>query len=107
MSELDRRVYELHSKVMNEFMGGKCYDVDESLVIDCIRDALTSIGLSINDVTLFDLDGNVTNNISNAKYVRVTTTSNYVSGEQIFTFALIKLRNKYRVLYLQSAVKES
>ena len=106
MGELDRRIYELHSKVMNEFMSGKCYDVDEPLVIDCIKDTLAGIGLSINDVTLFDLDGNVTNDISNARYVRVITTSNYVGGEQIFTFALIKLRNKYRVLYLQSAVKE-
>ncbi|ADN51748.1 hypothetical protein [Vulcanisaeta distributa] len=106
MSGLDKRVYELHSRVMSEFMGGRCYDVDETLVIDCIRDALTDIGLSVNDVVLFDIDGNVTNEISNAKYVRVTTTSNYVNGEQIFTFALIKLRNKYRVLYLQSAVKE-
>ncbi|WP_054855887.1 hypothetical protein [Vulcanisaeta sp. JCM 16161] len=91
---------------MSEFMGSKCYDVDETLVIDCIKDALTSIGLSVNDVTLFDIDGNVTNNISNARYVRVSTTSNYVNGEQIFTFALIKSRNRYRVLYLQSAVKE-
>ena len=96
----------MHSKVMSEFMGGKCYDVDEDLVLDCIRDALTEVGLRVNDVTLFDIDGNVTNNISNARYVRVTTTSNYVSGEQIFTFALIRSRNRYRVLYLQSAVKE-
>ncbi len=106
MSGLDRRIYELHSKVMSEFMGGKCYDIDEALVIDCIREALTGIGLRISDITLFDIDGNITSNIDNAKYVRVTTTSNYVNGEQIFTFALIKLRNKYRVLYLQSAVKE-
>ncbi|WP_054842533.1 hypothetical protein [Vulcanisaeta distributa] len=107
MSGLDRRVYELHSKVMNEFMSGKCYDIDEALVIDCIKDTLTNIGLSVNDIVLFDIDGNVTNEIGNARYVRVTTTSNYVNGEQIFTFALIKLRNRYRVLYLQSAVKES
>ncbi|MGC9180662.1 MAG: hypothetical protein ACP5GZ_10740 [Vulcanisaeta sp.] len=106
MSNLDKRVYELHSRVMSEFMGGRCYDVDESLVIDCIKDVLTGIGLSINDVTLFDIDGNVAKDINSAKYVRVTATSNYINGEQIFTFALLKFRDKYRVLYLQSAIKE-
>ncbi len=106
MGEVSKRVYEIHGRVMNEFMGSKCYDIDETLVLDCIKDALTDIGLSVKDITLFDLDGNVTQEFSNARYVRVTTTSKEVNGEQIFTFALIKIRNKYRVLYLQSALKE-
>ncbi|MFP3173480.1 MAG: hypothetical protein RXR44_02835 [Vulcanisaeta sp.] len=107
MSEVDRRIYELHRKIMNEFMGGKCYDIDESFVIDCIENVFTNTGLSIKDITLFDIDGNIVNSINNARYVRVVAEGKGVGGDQIFTLALIRIRNSYRVLYLQSAVRES
>ncbi|WP_054857346.1 hypothetical protein [Vulcanisaeta sp. JCM 16159] len=106
MSNLNKRVYELHGRVMSEFMGGKCYDIDEPSVISCIKDALASIGLSVKDLIFFDIDGNIVKDLGSARYVRVTATIDDVSGEQIFTFALLKFRNKYRVLYLQSAIKE-
>ncbi len=106
MSGVDRKTYELHGKVMNEFMSGRCYDVDEPFVINCIEGVFNGIGLTIKEIALFDIDGNVTNLLENARYVRVVATSKEVGGEQIFTLALIKVRGKYRVLYLQSAVKE-
>ncbi len=106
MSGLDKRVYEIHGKVMNMFMGNQCYDVDPPLVMDCVKNALSDIGLNVKEIMFFDIDGNVTQDINNAKYMRVVATSNGINGRQIFTFALIKYRGKYKVLYLQSAVYE-
>ncbi|MFB6470300.1 MAG: hypothetical protein TU36_003585 [Vulcanisaeta sp. AZ3] len=105
MENVDKRVYEIHSKVMKEFMNNKCYDIDENLVIECINNTLSDIGLSVKEVMLFDLDGNITQTVNNARYVKIIATSNEINGKQIFTFALIRYRDKYRVLYLQSAIK--
>ncbi|WP_229709910.1 hypothetical protein [Vulcanisaeta souniana] len=96
----------MHGKVMNMFMGNQCYDVDPPLVMDCVKNALTSIGLNVEEIMFFDIDGNVSQDIDNARYVRAVATSNEINGKQIFTFALIKYRGKYKVLYLQSAVEE-
>lgn len=103
MENIDKSTYELHKRVMDSFMNGKCYDIESELIIECIKDALTELGLKINTYSLFDIDGNETQDINNARYVRVEAQEG-APGKHIFTFAIIKVRGKSRVLYLQSAI---
>lgn len=103
VEETDKRVYELHKKVMELFMGSKCYDIDGELLIECVKDELAELGLKVITYSLFDIDGNEVNDPNNARYLRVETQGP-VPGKHIFTFAIIKSRGKFRVLYLQSAV---
>ncbi len=85
------------------FMGGKCYDLNGELVIDCVKEALSEVGLRVTSLSLYNLDGNEVSDINNARYLRVETQGD-IPGRHIFTFAIIKVRDRFRVLYLQSAI---
>ena len=106
MSQLERAVSTLHSSVMQEFMRGKCSEVEASLVKQCVKGVLEELGFEIKDFRMFTLDGQETESIEDARYLRVEATHE-MSGDiiHVFTFALMKHRDKFKVLYLQSAVK--
>ncbi|ABW02583.1 hypothetical protein [Caldivirga maquilingensis] len=99
---LRRRVQSIHGKVMEAFMSGSCEGVAFDSIVNCVKGQLSNVGLSVTDVKLLNLDGVETNNPDEVKYVRAVANDGQV--DHIFTFAVIKRRDTYNVLYLQSAV---
>ena len=99
---LRRRVQSIHGKVMEAFMSGSCEGVAFDSIVNCVKEQLSNVGLSVADVKLLNLDGVETNNPDEVKYVRAVANDEQV--DHIFTFAVVKRRDAYNVLYLQSAV---
>ncbi len=100
--KLRRRVQLIHGKVMEAFMSGACEGVAFDSIINCVKGQLSNVGLSVNDVKLLNIDGVESNNPDEVKYVRAVANDGQV--DHIFTFAVVKRRDVYNVLYLQSAV---
>ncbi len=100
--KLRRRVQSIHGKVMEAFMSGSCEGIPFDSIISCVREQLSNVGLSTTEVKLLNLDGVETNDPSEVKYVRAVATDGQV--DHIFTFAVVKRKDAYNVLYLQSAV---
>ena len=96
----------LHSEVVKLFMSDVCKDLTPDKVSSCISDNLSNLGFEVLEIQYFDLDGNIVNKIEDAKYVRVIANHKETENiKHIFTFALIGIRDKYKVLYLQSAIQ--
>jgi hypothetical protein len=93
---------------MQEFMSGKCSDIPLDSVEPCVRQVLENLGFHVKEIRYFTLEGNETQNLQEAKYIRVEATHDLTASRNvthIFTFALMKHRDNYKVLYLQSAIK--
>ncbi|MFP3240399.1 MAG: hypothetical protein RXO26_04435 [Caldivirga sp.] len=97
-----RRVQQLHGKVMETFMSGSCEGLTFEAIGDCVRGQLSGLGLNVVEVRLLNLDGVETSNPDDVKYVRAVANDGQV--DHIFTFAVVRRKNLYNVLYLQSAV---
>ncbi len=105
MESLDSTIRRLHSDVMYDFLSNACSDIDRDSVISCISDVLSKHGFTISRCTLLSIDGEVVQSPEFARYVRVEARHPDTGNiSHIFTFAIIRRRDKYDVLYLQSAV---
>ena len=104
--EIERKISMLHSEVVKLFMSDVCIDLTPDRINVCISDSLSGIGFEVLEIQYFDLDGNIVDTLEKAKYVRVIANHRETENiRHIFTFAVIGTRNKYKVLYLQSAVQ--
>ena len=101
--EVSKAVQKIHSEVMMEFMKD-CSGLEFTDIINCVSEKLRGAGLEVKDIRMLDLDGNQTNEPNSVKYVRAVATGNIPNVEHIFTFATIKRRDKFNVLFMQSAV---
>lgn len=97
-----KRIQRIHGEVMGAFMAGSCSDIPFESIIDCIGSQLSKVNLRISEARILNLDGVDTNNPDEAKYVRVVANDGQI--DHIFTFALVKRKGLFNVLYLQSAV---
>ena len=110
MSELERVVNLLHSTVMSAFSKDACGEVSVGEASSCIRGMLENLGFKVLDLRLFSLEGEEVRTESEASYVRVEAShelSSYLKITHIFTFALLRRRDKLKVVFLQSAIKIS
>jgi len=108
VSELEQIVRLLHSSVMSEFSKGACSEVRSEEVKSCVKEVFEQLGFEVKDIRFFTLDGEETVSAENASYVRVEAThelSSHLEVTHIFTFALVKRRDKFKVVFLQSAIK--
>ncbi|KUO92518.1 MAG: hypothetical protein RXO22_00725 [Thermocladium sp.] len=101
--EASKAIQKIHSEVMMSFMKD-CSNLDFNDIGSCVASKLRENGLEVLDIRMFDLDGRETNDPSTVKYVRASVKGDLPNIEHIFTFAVIKRRDKFNVLFMQSAV---
>jgi len=99
------RVGELHGRVMSEFMNNACYDINEDEVLGCVESTLGRLRVELIEYRLYNIDGEEVRDIRDSRYLRVSCRSGDFDGTHIFTFAILKSGNRYKILYLQSAVE--
>ncbi len=108
MSELEQIVGMLHSSIMNKFNEGACGEVSVQEALSCVKRVFEQLGFEIRDIRLFTLEGEETEVVDKASYIRVEAIhelSKHLDVVHIFTLALIKRKDKLKIMFLQSAVK--
>ena len=100
--ELVKRVQKIHGAVMEEFLVNPCEGVPFSSLKECIAERLSKHNLRPVNIQVLNIDGAATDDPNEAKYVRAVCSEGDV--DHIFTFALVKRRGLFNVIFMQSAV---
>jgi len=93
-----------HGEVKRLFEEKPCFDLPKDEVLKCITDRLSSLGYMVLETSLWTLFAEPTEDLDEAKFARVEARYPNDEVKHIFTFALLKARGRFRVLFAQSAV---
>ncbi len=99
-------VSQLHGEVLQEFSKGRCSELQKEEVLRCVEEVFRDLGFQIYDLCLVSLDGEPVRDIDFARYIRIEARHPQTgSMMHIFTLAVFRRKDRYNVIFLQSAIK--
>ncbi len=106
MSSSETTISQLHGEVFQEFSKGRCSELSKDEVLKCVENVFRELGFQIYDLCLVSLDGEPVRDLDFARYIRIEARHPQTGTTMhIFTLAVFKRKDRYNVIFLQSAVK--
>ncbi len=94
----------IHGAVFQEAQASPCTASTGPQLAECVKGLVERHGFAVSSVELLDINTQPTDDLSAARFVRVEARMGAGDERHVFTFAVVRMGDEYRAMWLQSAV---